>query len=293
MEELNNTDLDLIEKYSDFLEDGTEAPVEAPEETTEEPEQTIEEQEETSEDAPESDSEDDTDEEVIEVEEVDHDGLVLLGTGDEQKQLTVKELIDNYSDSESRKEEWDRINNFKNEALKQTQELYKSMELAKLESEYLLKEFDSVDWDSLSPEEFKAKYQNKQRLSGKREKLNQYLENHKKSIEESEAQTKALKATEARARLQREVAGFNDEVYTNALRHAVDVLGVDKDTAINLMDAGLIKLLIDAQRNYVDPAKTKAVSMPKKSVKTKAKVEKKTGFIDGNPDLPAWAESLF
>lgn len=229
-----------------------------------------------------------------EIESVDPEALFKIQVGDEVSHVTVQDLSVSYKDNQARQVEWKNIEAVKQGWLSEARKLMELTQLAKLETDVLLEDSNKTDWNSLSAEDYKATSLQRQRIIEKAAQIKQRMDVLGGAVKQSDAVELQLKTTNAVNRLKREVAGYNDQVYNDALNHGINNLGIDKNYIKSCTDAGVIKLLIEAQRGYIDPVKTKKTTMTTKTVKSvKVKAEPKTGFIDGNPDMPSWAENLF
>lgn len=280
-------DMALVDEYASMFADGdTSMDVEQEELEHEEPTEVVEEEETQG-------SEEEGETEGEEIETVDPEGLFTVKVNDEDVNVSVKELSEAYMDNTMRKAEWEKIDTFKQEALTQSKSLIEALQLSKLESELILEDSKSTQWDNLSAEDYRTQMMARQKLESKIGLINGKLEELQNQVKQAEEAKERELIMNARTRLEREVAGFNNDVYTGALEHAVNVLGVDKDVAESLKDAGLIKLLIEAHRAHVNPSKVSKASMPKKVIKPKQEKVSRNGYVDGNLDLPEWASDLF
>lgn len=286
MDELSTAEVaEMDEQYGNLFGDEPEVKDEPEVEVEVEEEVQIEESEE------ESDVEVETEEEEeVEFEYGDDEAVYKIGEED----VTAKDLASNYKTQEELKELATNTQSAREEVIKLHQTALENMKLAKREAEIILEDAGTLDWSNMTAEEYKTQKMNAEKLQEKVRLLSERVDSAQTLADQEASALRAEKSAKAAQTLQREIPGFNQEMYADVLTHAVSVLGVEKETALNLMDAGLIKLLVEAKKGYVDPAKTKKVSMPKKvSKSSKAVSTKKTGYVDGDPNLPAWAENLF
>lgn len=118
-----------------------------------------------------------------------------------------------------------------------------SLELAKLEVDLLLEDADSQDWNSMSAEDFKAATLQKQRLQAKASLIKDKLQNYSGKFQKIQEEASMEEIQASVKTLQREVPGFNQELYQEALEFAVVQLGCKPDI-IKTTDAGVIRAFI-------------------------------------------------
>lgn len=236
-------------------------------------------------------NDDDVHEEEPEVETVDLDGLVKLTIDGEDTHVSVKDLQAGYEDKRRLDEQSLVIETARQEMVKQHSLTLEALQLAQLESKLILDEAEKEDWANMGAEEYKAKRMNQERLQAKvksiEEKINQ-VQSLKTEAEDRHKQEVVRRNVD---RLQREVAGFNQDMYSQALGFGVSHLGIDKDVALGLTDAGIIKLLIEAHQSHIKPTQVKSTKMPSKTTKKTAPVKpNRDELIDG---MPAYVQDLF
>jgi len=157
----------------------------------------------------------------------------------------------------------------------------RALNLAKLEAERVIEDYNDFDWGALSREDPQAYVEN-------REFLDKYRARHKEIIaemdhvesklnEEISTATRA-KAAKANEILTRDIPGWNKDLYVDLMTYAVKELGMDEDFVVGTVDAGFFKSLHKAQQldqgKRTVKAKLKRIGAPKKVVKASAKSNK-------------------
>ncbi len=231
--------------------------------------------------------------EEYEIETVDLEGLAEVMIDGEKSHATIKDLVSSYTDENARAERWKVIQAAEAEILEKSRKIIADLELAELETDALINDGEYANLEQLSGDEFKRRSLALQNLNRRKALISERLAANRNAVGQQDTMATQLKIKQAKDRLNREVEGFSVTVYNDALAHAVNVEGVDKDFAINCMEPSVIKSWIMSHRNYVNPAQTKKTSMPKKTVKTtKAPIKTRPEFIDGNRELPSYINDL-
>lgn len=280
----------LVEEYAPLFDDApmTEKELEAPEIL---PEGLDEAEAETTVEDTESLDGEVSNEEVPEVETVDLDGLVKLTIDGEDTHVSVKDLQAGYEDKKRLDEQSLLIETARQEMVKQHNLTLEALQLAQLESKLILEEASKEDWANMGAEEYKSKRMNQERLQAKVKAIEDKITQVStlKNAEESQRKQEVVRRNVDR--LQREVAGFNQDMYSQALGFGVSHLGIDRDVAMGITDAGIIKLLIEAHQSHIKPTQVKTTQMPSKTTKKTAPVKpNRDELIDG---MPAYVQDLF
>lgn len=278
MDELSVSEVDMIEEFAGLF--GDEEP-KAHATMNDEGEVTSD----VAVEAPESEPE----EELI---EIDMSAFVPVTIGEEEVEVTLEELSKSYIREQDYTLKVGQLTNKAAEVLEMERKALESLSLAKLECDIILDDAASIDMSALTPEEFKDMSLKKARLKEKAAAIQERMEAMKPRHEAIAAEEKVIKAKTCLATLQREVPGYNNDMYNSALSHAVNVLGVDAAFITTCTDAGIIKALIAANENYVSPARLKKTRMPVKTAKVASPVAKVKNY-SREEDLLALGESLF
>lgn len=224
--------------------------------------------------------------------EIDMSAFVPVTVGEEEVEVTLEELSKSYIREHDYNIKVGQLTTKAGEILEMERRVLEGMSLAKLECDIILEDAASIDMNSLSPEEFKDMSLKKARLKEKAAAIQERMDAMKPRHEEIAANEKVIKAKTCLATLQREVPGYNNDMYNSALTHAVNVLGVDASFITQCTDAGILKALIAANENYVSPARLKKTRMPVKTAKVTTTVAK-TKDYSREDDLLALGEHLF
>lgn len=157
------------------------------------------------------------------------------------------------------------------------------LQLAKLEAERVIEDYDDFDWVTLAKEDPQAYVEN-------REFLDKYKARHKEitsavadldaKAEAEEKRVTTEKARAANATLARDIPGWGDAMYRKLVEFAVEK-GADQDTILSSTDPFMFKLLHKIMEHEKGvqkvTAKVKKLGSPKKVVKAapaKAEVSK-------------------
>lgn len=257
--------------FGDLTED-EEAPAE---EETEEEEESEEETGEEIEVESEEEADEEDSEEEVDFEEYD----VTLPNGEVIK---LHEAISGYKSAQDLQAEREAFEAEK-ETYNQTNEgMKKLLDLAKLEAQRVMDDYDGFDWATLSREDPQAYVEN-------REFLDKYRARHKEIVaqmsqieEQLEAERVAevqTKASEANQILTRDIPGWNRDMYVDLMTYAVKELGMDEKFVTDSVDAGFFKAVHMAKQlatgKQTVKAKIKRIGgAPKKVVKAAPKATK-------------------
>lgn len=250
------------------------------EEASEEDEEAEEEEE--SEESDEEEAEAESDEEGEAEEEVDYEGYeVTLPSGEVIK---LNEAIAGYKNAQALEAEKAAFESARTEFEDKSKDLSRFLELAKLEAEKVVEDYDGFDWGELSRtdpakyvehREFLDKY--KARLKEIRGAFDR-LEAEKAEKEQESIQAAARECVTT---LQRDIPGWGQELYGNLMDFAIEN-GMAEEQVRSITDASTFKLLFKAYQydkgKAVAKAKIARIGSPKKVVKSapKAVVKKPT-----------------
>lgn len=234
--------------------------------------------EEEEEQAPVEENDDEGDEEADDSPlEVDLDTVITLPDGTER---TIEELTQGYAENSAVAEREAALKAKEDEYASQYADLSDKLKLAKLEADDVLEKFEGFDWNALlqeSPEEFgktKMFVERYQKRSQEIQKAMNDLNAKEAKKVEAENQEKALNCVRS---LQKNIAGWNNNLYHEILEYAVNS-GVDEKYITTCTDASVIKAFYDSMRlakgeNVVKAKVKKAVRSPSRVLSAQAKAK--------------------
>lgn len=213
-------------------------------------------------------------------EEVDFEEFeVTLPTGDVVK---LNEAIRGYKDAETLLSEREAFEAEKEQYRVDTASVKRLLELAKLEAERVIEDYQDFDWATISREDPQVYVEN-------REFLDKYKTRHKEILSEMEhletqiqnekSEAIKMKAAATNNILSREIPGWNRDLYIDLMTYAVKDLGMEEDFVVNTVDAGFFRSVYKAkqldQGKQTVKAKIKRLGgSPKKVVKAAPKTNK-------------------
>ncbi len=248
-----------------------------------------EESEEEYEEGDEEDYEEEEDEEASEEEAsiVDEDGEevdfeeyeVTLPSGDVVK---LNEAISGYRSSQELQEMRETLEAEREAFTEQSRDINRILELAKLEAERVIDDYQDFDWATLSREDPQAYVENREFLDRYRARHKEIIKEYERSKEEIATQEVLAIKEKVRAAneiLSRDIVGWDQELYADLMRFGVNSLGMSEEFVTSSVDAGLFKALHQAKQlaegKAVVKAKIKKMNgSPKKVVKAASKETK-------------------
>lgn len=253
---------------------------EAVEQEEVEVEEVVEEVESEEEEEVEEESEEEVVEESEEPEdqEVDFESYeVTLPSGEA---VVLSDLVQGYRNAEEVRAMKEEVEAVKRDFEDKSGNLVSMLELAQLEVDSVIQEYEDTDWDELAKEDPSAYAQHRT-----------YLDKHirrSKDLKAAVGELEAKKAQEAQAaeqakineavvRLQREIPGWGQQKYRGLVDYAVS-LGADEDEVLNATDPlvflALNKAMEFEKGKQAVKAKIKTVGSPKKVARPTSKAVK-------------------
>lgn len=283
---------DVIEQESDELEDfsidrfatkegklafdgeeGFEDPEDS--EDAEEVEETTEEAEEEEEQEPEeegalSGDEDDVEYEDDEVYDVDYGTIITLPDG---RELSIETLANGYMAGTDLSEKQEQLTNHIAEFEERVSGLRNVLDLAQLEADKVISDYDGFDWEDLAAKDPQAYVENNRFLERYKARKADLVAAQERIRAEADAKAQEeyqAKCTECVGILRKEIPNWSDDLYRNLLQYAVD-LGADKDEILEENRPSVFLALhkayqFDKGKQQVS-AKIKRPGAPKKVVK--------------------------
>lgn len=262
---------DLIDEDSDFgfddIDEDEGAGHEVDEEEAEDDEEEYEEDYEEGETAVV-----DEDGEEVDFEEYE----VTLPSGDVVK---LNEAIQGYRGAQELAELRAEFEEERAQFTEQSKDVGRLLELAKLEAERVIDDYQDFDWATLSREDPQAYVENREFLDRYRARHKEILKEYDRVKEEAAANEALATKEKARAAndvLSRDIPGWNQDLYVELMRFGVGNLGMSEEFVTTSLDAGLFKALYQARQlaegKEVVKAKIKKMGgSPKKVVKAAPK----------------------
>lgn len=224
--------------------------------------------EDEAEDAEEADAESDE-------EEVDFEGYeVTLPDGET---VVLSEAIKGYKNAKQLEADKAEFTALQEEFASKSAGVTKYLELAKLEAERVIEDYDDFDWASYKKDDPVGYVENREfldRYKARRQEIVDAMADVQKEKEVAEAAEFQKKAQEAGTILARDIPGWNNDMYQQLMMYAVEN-GADADDIANTVDPVIFKILHKAMQyekgKQVVKAKVKKLGSPKKVVKASAK----------------------
>lgn len=268
---------DLFEEESEFDFEGEDDEVEFQEDYDEE-EESDESEEEEYEEEDEDEEYEESDEEEVDFEEYE----VNLPNGEVIK---LHEAINGYKAAQELAEERAAFEAERESFQADNASVKRVLELAKLEAQRVIDDYDGFDWAELSRTDPQAYVENREFLEkykARHREILQEMKSVEEGIEAEKAEQVRIKAAKANETLTREIPGWNKDMYVDLMTYAVKELGMDEDFVVNTVDAGFFKSVYKAQQldkgKQTVKAKIKKLGgSPKKVVKAAPKMKAVNG----------------
>ena len=251
---------EVIDDASDLVED-----------LEEEEESEVEEDE-----SAESDEEEVTEVEEPDEEEVEFDSYELtLPNGDT---VVLSELVNGYKAAEEVATMKAEVEAVKADFEAKSGNIASMLQLAKLEADRVIEDYEDFDWATLSKEDPASYVENREFLDKYKARAKEIRKTVELVKEKEEAEVKRVtqeKARQTNATLAKDIPGWGPDMYKKLIGYAVEN-GASEEDMLNVTDAYAFKLLHKAMEfekgKQVVKAKVKRVGSPKKVVKATAKV---------------------
>lgn len=235
------------------------------------------------EDEDESEEEDEETEEVEESEdeseedgeEVDFESYeVTLPSGET---VVLSEAIKGYKDAQALEAERAEFESVRDKFAAQSQGVTKYLELAKLEADRVIEDYEDFDWAAYKKDDPVGYVENREfldRYKQRREEITAAMNEVQADRERKEQEEFQEKAREAGVVLARDIPGWNNDLYQQLMLFAVEN-GADANDIAQTVDPAIFKVLYKAMQyekgKQVVKAKVKKVGSPKKVAKSGAK----------------------
>jgi hypothetical protein len=214
-------------------------------------------------------------------EEVEYDGyMVNLPDGTE---VNLAEAVQGYRDASAVQEQRDAFEEQKVKFVAEAKNVMDHMELAKLEADRVIEDYDGFDWVKLSQEDPQKYVDNREFLDkyrARRAEIAQAMTDIKEGQESEAKATFSAQASTCIAELKADIPGWNDTVYNDLMDYAIEN-GAKEDEIVKCVDPSIFKMLhkakqFDNGKQIVKAKVRKAVRSPKKVVKSAARSNKVT-----------------
>lgn len=271
--DMENFDFNMLdsEEFVEEVVEDVEDLVEVDEESEEVEESEVEEAEETADD----------EEEVTEVEEPDEEEVefdsyeLTLPTGET---VVLSDLVNGYKGAAEVEAMRKEVEEVKADFEAKSGNIAAMLQLAKLEADRVIEDYEDFDWATLSKEDPASYVENREFLDKYKARAKEIRKTVELVKEKEEAETKRVtqeKARQTNAALAKDIPGWGPDMYKKLIGYAVEN-GASEEDMLNVTDAYAFKLLHKAMEfekgKQVVKAKVKRVGSPKKVVKATAKV---------------------
>lgn len=243
----------------------------------------VEEDELPDEDEEDEESEDDEDEteeseeesETPDEEEVDFESYeVTLPNGET---VVLSEAVAGYKAAQELEAERAQFEEVRQQFTEQSQSVTKYLELAKLEADRVIEDYEDFDWSAYKKDDPVGYVENREfldRYKQRRDEIQSAMEEVRTNQEKKEQEAFQEKAREAGVVLARDIPGWNNDLYQQLMLFAIEN-GAEADEIANTVDPTIFKVLYKAMQyergKQVVKAKVKKVGSPKKVSKSGAK----------------------
>lgn len=234
------------------------------------------------EDESEEEAEDAEEAEESEDEEVEDDGEevdfesyeVTLPSGET---VVLSEAIKGYKDAQALEAERAEFESIREKFAAQSQGVTKYLELAKLEADRVIEDYEDFDWAAYKKDDPVGYVENREfldRYKQRRDEITAAMNEVQAERERKEQEEFQEKAREAGVVLARDIPGWNNDLYQQLMMFAVEN-GADANEIAQTVDPTIFKVLYKAMQyekgKQVVKAKVKKVGSPKKVAKSGAK----------------------
>ncbi|BCG45037.1 scaffolding protein [Escherichia phage EK010] len=265
-----------------------------------------EEEEEESEFSDEEDEEDDSGEaghdeaansdedgEEGEVFDVDYETVITLPDG---REMTIEELSNGYLTGAEMSERETTLQRHVEAFEERVAGLGDVLELAALEADRVIEDYNGFDWDKLAQEDPQAYVENKrflEKYTARRQQLEQAQLKIKQEALAKEQQLFQAKCTECVSVLKREIPNWDDNLYQNLMQYAID-LGATEEEVLKENRPSIFLALhkayqFDKGKQQV-MAKIKRPGSPRKVVKSDASKSRSSNTPDNAKVAKAFSE---
>ncbi len=207
--------------------------------------------------------------------DVDFDTVITLPNGDE---ISIEDLHQGYLSGDDLKEREEELTTRQTDYTNKFKDIDKLLDTAKLEADRVLEDFNGFDWQKLAsenPQEFANTKLFVEKYVARSKEIKEAQSQRAESLETEKAEAVAVKAKACVDILKADIPEWNSELYGEILQHAVENLGMDADSAKNLVDPSMIKAIhrsLQLDKGTVKARATlKRVGSPKKVAKAGAK----------------------
>ncbi|WAX14263.1 hypothetical protein ECO319P1_00104 [Escherichia phage ECO319P1] len=229
------------------------------------------EEDEEAEEAEESEEEvEDSDEEEVDFESYE----VTLPNGET---VVLSDAIKGYKDAQALEAERAEFEAVREKFAAQSQGVTKYLELAKLEADRVIEDYEDFDWAAYKKDDPVGYVENREfldRYKQRRDEITAAMEEVAAERERKEQEEFQEKAREAGVVLARDIPGWNNDLYQQLMMFAVEN-GADANEIAQTVDPTIFKVLYKAMQyekgKQVVKAKVKKVGSPKKVAKSGAK----------------------
>lgn len=229
-------------------------------------------QEESEEEGSEDGETEESEAEGDDTEEVDYEGYeVTLPNGETIK---LSEAVQGFKDAKALTAEREEFESVKTAFESQSKQVAEYLELAKLEADRVIEDYDGFDWAGLAKSDPAAYVDNKEFLEKYQVRQREIVEAMKTIQEKKRADEEAViqtKARECAAVLTRDIPGWNQDLYVELMHYAVEN-GANPEEIQNCVDPMVFKVLHKAKQ--FEGAKSTVTAKVKKAVKSPTKVIK-------------------
>lgn len=253
------------ENESDESEDETE---------DEDSEDESEDEQETEEESEDEDSDESEEYEEGEAVDVDYDTVITLPDG---REMTIEELSTGYMNGNELTEKIEEFNARAQEFDSRASNLKNVLDLAQLEADRVIQDYEGFDWDTLAKTDPQAYVENNrflERYKARKNELVQAQQRLQQEAENKEQEAYRARSVECVQVLQKSIPNWGENLYQELLQYAIDIGASEEEILKENRPSVFIALhkayQFDKGAQRV-VAKIKKVGAPKKVMKSGSK----------------------
>ncbi|AFR52041.1 head scaffolding protein [Escherichia phage ECBP2] len=225
--------------------------------------------------------------------DVDYETVITLPDG---REMTIEELSNGYVTGSDMTERESVLQRHVEAFEERVGGLADVLELASLEADRVIEDYNGFDWDKLAVEDPQAYVENKrflEKYTARRQQLEQAQVKIKQDAQAKEQQAFQAKCTECVNVLKREIPNWDDSVYQNLMQYAID-LGATEEEVLKENRPSIFLALhkayqFDKGKQQV-MAKIKRPGAPRKVVKSDASKSRSSNTPDNAKVAKAFSE---
>lgn len=219
-------------------------------------------------------SDEDVEYEESDAVDVDYDTVITLPDG---RELTIEELSTGYMNGNDLTQKIEQFNAQAQEFDSRVSNLKNVLDLAQLEADRVIKDYEGFDWDTLAKTDPQAYVENNrflERYKARKDELVHAQQRLQKEADEKEAEAYRARSVECVQVLQKSIPNWSENLYQELLQYAIDIGSSEEEILKENRPSVFIALHKAYQYDKGTQrvvAKIKKVGAPKKVIKSGSK----------------------